>query len=138
MSLRIFVIDRNESIRDSFQLHLEEQGHEVLTASEPAVCDVFRGHDCTRDRPCGHALFISYHFSGMNGLDFIERMQQKGCKGSVRHKILMSGDTTVIDMHRAHRLGCRVLQKPVNLTQVDAIIKEIEQTVPANETLMAI
>ena len=37
MKLRIFVIDDEESIRDTFKLHLEGQGHEVLTAPEPVL-----------------------------------------------------------------------------------------------------
>lgn len=138
MSLRIFVIDHEESIRDSFKLYLEDEGHQVITAREPAACDVFQGHTCTRERPCGHALFVGYQLSGLNGLDFIEQMEKKGCKGSARNKILMSGDTTAIDMQKARRLGCKVLQKPVSLKTIDQIVKEVEENVPEDETLMAI
>jgi len=138
MALRIFVVDHEECIRDSFQLHLEEQGHEVLTANEPSSCLVYQGHDCTKDHPCGHALFIGYHLPKMNGLDFIEMMEDRGCKGIARNKILMSGNTTDIDLERAERLGCKVLQKPVSLQFIDQIVQEIEANVPEDETLMAI
>jgi len=138
MPLRIFVIDREECIRDTFQLFLQDKGHQVITASEPEACLVYQGHDCTKDYPCGHVLFIGYNLPQMNGLDFIERMEERGCKGIMRNKILMSGNTTFIDMQKARQLGCRVLQKPVSLQAIERIISEIEVTVPADEALMAI
>ena len=133
--MRIFVIDDEESIRDSFRMYLEDQGHEVLTADRPRSCAVFQGHDCDNDYPCGHLLLIDHFLPGMNGLDFIEMMGRRGCKGAVRNKVIMSGDTTAIDQNKADRLGCKVVQKPLTLGKLDQIIDEIQTTVDSNEKL---
>ena len=135
MNLRIFVIDDEESIRDSFRIHLEGQGHEVLTADKPHACAVFQGHDCDRDYPCGHMLLIDHFLPGMNGLDFIQMMEQRGCKGAMRNKVLMSGDTTAVDKEKAERLGCHIIQKPLTLGKLDQIVDEVQATVDLNEKL---
>jgi len=46
MKMRIFVIDDEECIRDTMQWHLEDQGHEVLTAHCPLICDIYQGYHC--------------------------------------------------------------------------------------------
>ena len=81
---------------------------------------------------------MGYHFKKMNGLDFIEMMEKRGCKGSIRNKILMSGNLELVDLEKAKSLGCRVFQKPVSLNVIDELIFEIEESIPDNEQLMAV
>lgn len=133
MKLRIFVIDDEESIRDSFKWHLEEQGHEVMTAEVPALCAVFQGHDCEKDYPCGHALFIDYFFSETNAFDFIEKMEERGCRGMMRNKFVMSGDTTAINTDKALRLGCQVIQKPLDLGRLDELVSDVASRFPSGD-----
>jgi len=135
MPLRIFVIDDEECIRDSLRWHLEDLGHEVITAADPSGCAVYAGHDCARDLPCGHVLFIDEHLPKMGGLDFIAMMVERGCKGLTRHKIVMSGNVGLSARERAVRLGCRLVQKPLTLAQVDAILAEILTECDVNERL---
>jgi len=135
MRLRIFVIDDEQCIRDSFKWHLEDQGHEVLTAPEPVVCDIYKGHDCSEIYPCGDILFVDYNMPRMTGLEFVELMSQRGCKGHPSNKIIMSGDTTTIDMERVNRLGCQVIQKPVTLLRVDEIIDECKSRISEKRRL---
>jgi len=135
MGLRIFVIDDEEGIRDTFRIHLEEQGHEVLTCDRPQACFSFKGHDCRNDYPCGHVLLIDHFLPGMNGLDFIEMMEKRGCKGAMRNKFLMSGDTTSIDQAKVIQLGCNLIQKPVCLDKLDEIINGVMKRVDPCEQL---
>ena len=132
MSLTIFVIDKEESIQDTLKLHLEEEGHEVFTASEPSSCPVYKGHHCDKESPCGHALFISNQLGKMNGLDFIKMMEDRGCKGMMRNKVLMSGNIDMVDTDKAKSMGCIVLQKPVSLQTIDKIVQQVEESVPAD------
>jgi len=125
MPLRVFVIDDEECIRDPLQWYLNDQGHEVLTAEDPSACPVYAGHDCDKDFPCGHVLFIDYQLPSMNALDFIESMKQRGCKGMTRNKVVMSGNIDHVDHGRAAQLKCRVMQKPLTFSQVDGIIANI-------------
>jgi len=135
MALRILVIDREESIRDSFQLHLQDRGHEVLVWESPQECPVYRGHDCANDFPCAHVVFAGYHLQRMNALDLFELMEERGCKGAARNKFVMSGDTTKIDRQRAEQIGCHILQKPISLGQIEEIVEGFESRMPQEERL---
>lgn len=120
--MRIVVIDDEDCIRDTFKWHLEEKGHEVITADSPIGCDVFNDHDCTKGTPCGDVIFIDYFLPGTNALDFIERMTEKGCKGIVKNKFVMSGNTELVDKERADKLGCHLIQKPINFDDLDNLL----------------
>ncbi|PLY03426.1 MAG: hypothetical protein C0623_01465 [Desulfuromonas sp.] len=135
MGLRVFIVEDEESIRDSLQMHLEDQGHEVLTCARPSECRVFSGHECDKNFPCGHALFVDYFMPEMTGLDFIESMEKGGCKGVTRNKIIMTGDSTAVDIDKAESLGCQVVQKPLTLDKLDKIIARIESKIDPGEKL---
>ena len=135
MKLRIFVIDDEKSIRDTFQWHLEENGHEVIVAEEPLICDLYRGCNCQGDDPCGDILFVDYQMPRMNGLEFIHMMHNRGCKGNPANKYLMSGNLNVVDMALVKALGCNLLQKPVTLEKIDQIVEEVKQRLPTDRQL---
>lgn len=122
MKLRIFVIDDEESVRETFRMHLEGQGHEVVTASEPWICDVYCGRDCEEENPCGHLLLLDYHMPRMTGLEFVEAMARRGCKSATTNKIIMTSNTAAIDMDRVRKVGCQVVSKPLTLYELDNIV----------------
>ena len=126
MKLKIFVIDDEESIRDTFRWHLEDLGHEVFTFAAPSECDVQAYCLCQQSTPCTDALLIDYNMPGMNGLDFIESQMSHGCKGDPKNFLLMSGDTTPIDMKKAARIGCYVEQKPLSLETLERWISDVQ------------
>jgi DNA-binding response OmpR family regulator len=133
MKLKIFVIDDEESIRDTFRWHLEDMGHEVFTFAAPAECDVQVYCLCQQSTPCTDALLIDYNMPGMNGLDFIENQMSHGCKGNTRNVLLMSGDTTQIDMKKASVLGCSVEQKPISLETLEAWICGVQSRIRGSQ-----
>jgi len=126
LRLRIFVIDDEECIRDTFKWHLEELGHEVVTAAEPMLCDVYCGQDCQEDYPCGDLILCDYHMPKMNGLDFIEQMDRRGCNLPAKNKYIISGNTTAVDLKKAAVLGCHILEKPVSLERLEQITLEVK------------
>ena len=132
MQLEILVIDDEECIRDSLKWYLEDLGHEVRTASEPAACGVYLGHMCSQSVACGDALLIDYNMPGINGLEFIERLKKRGCKGITSNMLIMSGNVSDIDMVKAEELGCKVLQKPVHFEMLDAWFVEVKKRVAMN------
>ncbi|MDH3997384.1 MAG: response regulator [Desulfuromonadales bacterium] len=127
MKLRILIIDDEECIRDTFRWHLEDQGHEVLTASEPLSCDIYQGGECCHQHPCADLLFVDYHMPRMNGLEFLEYLHQKGCKGLAAHRVLITGDSSAVDMEKVRELGCQLKEKPVNYEELDKIVQEVER-----------
>ena len=127
MRLKILVIDDEECIRDTFKWHLEDLGHEVLTASEPMMCDVYNGHDCHKEHPCTDVLLIDYRMPRMTGLEFIELLSKRGCKSLAANRIIISGDTSPIDMDKVKQLGCQVLQKPLSLKRLEETISKVDR-----------
>ena len=126
MKLRIPIVDDEECIRDTFKWYLEDLGHEVIVASDPMQCSVYKGHLCSEDQACIDVLFTDYRMPRMNGLEFIELMSKKGCKLAAQNKYIMSGNTADIDMDKAKELECFILEKPIRLDLLDSIIAEIE------------
>ena len=137
MKLRITIIDDDECIRDSLQWYLEDLGHEVQTADAPESCDVYQGHTCSKGIACGDVLLIDYNMPGMNGLDYIESLKNRGCRGITSHMLLMSGNTTEIDMAKAQALGCVVFQKPMTFDQLEEWLEVVKQRIN-NKTALAV
>lgn len=131
MNLRIYLIDDEECIRDTFKWHLEALGHTVMTADRPASCKVFQGHLCTQTAPCADALIIDQHMPGMTGLEFIKQLSRRGCRGMANNILLMSGNTSAIDRRTVAELGCALVQKPLSLERLGLWMEGVEQRVAA-------
>ena len=129
MPLKIFVIDDEESIRLSLKWHLEELGHEVISAAHPQLCDVFHGHHCSQDEACGNALIIDFRMPGMTGLEFIEMLLRRGCRGSTANMLIISGNTGDIDMAKVKEYGCSVMQKPVSFAELEGWLDGVGKNV---------
>jgi len=125
--LKILVIDDEKSIRDSLQWFLEDMGHEVMVASAPFDCYVYQGGNCTNAVSCTDVLLIDYNLPEMNGLEFIQLLKERGCKGVTQNMILMSGDTTSIDMAVAKKLGCTVVQKPMSFDFLESWLLNLKE-----------
>ena len=135
MKLRIFVIDDEECITETFKWHLTDLGHEVICMSEPMACHVYEGGQCNHEHPCADILFVDKNMPNMTGLEFVEHMENKGCKGFINNKVLMSGAFDKSDIEKAKELGCRIVDKPLTLAQIDAWIDEIKSTIPPDRKL---
>ena len=124
-SLRIMIIDDEPCIRDSLQWYLEDLGYQVVVGPEPFNCDVYQGRDCCRKVSCTDVLLIDQHLPGMKGLDFVEALATRGCQGIRSNILLMSGDSTSIDLNKARELGITVVQKPMELDFLAKWLNEI-------------
>lgn len=129
MKLKIVVIDDERSIRETLKWHLEDLGHEVLTASEPTSCDIYNGTLCTQNAPCGHALIIDFQMPKMSGLDFIEFLSARGCKGITANMLIMSGNLYALDRTKASELGCQIVQKPVPFSYLENWLDSVRENI---------
>ena len=127
MKLKIIVIDDDTGIREMFKSYLEHQGHDVFTAPEPELCDIYNGHECKEDYPCGDLMLIDYNMPNMTGVDFLKSMESRGCKGLSTTKVLMSGNTYAIDKEIAWKLGCQIVQKPLTFQMLDELILRVKE-----------
>lgn len=129
MKLRIFVIDDEQCITETFNWHLTDQGHEVICLAEPTACSTYKGEQCDHEHACGDILFIDKNMPKMSGLEFVEAMKKKGCKGITQNMVVMSGALTQEDINKATELGCVVVSKPITLDRIDELIEEMKKVI---------
>ena len=118
-SLKIIVIDDEVCIRDTLRWYLEDRGHKVLTVPEPLACDVYQGHSCCQDIECANALIIDYRMPRMTGLEFIELLKERGCKGMTSKMLIITGNAGDVNRKKVSELNCSLLQKPVSYNELD-------------------
>ena len=124
--MKIMIIEDEMCIRDSLQWFLEDLGHDVIAGDSPFDCNVYNGGKCTKRVSCTDVLIIDQHLPGMRGLDFIEQLAERGCKGITSNMLLMSGDTTSIDLQKAERLGVNVVQKPMDFEYLENWLNNLD------------
>lgn len=125
MSLRICVVDDEESIRDTFKWHLEEQGHDVTTFECPNEMLAHFKACHFRQTSCFDIIFVDYNMPAMSGLDLLEHSLHKICKLPLDRKVLMSGVFNNQAIMRAKKMGVKMVQKPISLLLVDKMIAQI-------------
>jgi CheY-like chemotaxis protein len=136
MKLRIFIIDDEESIRETYQMHLEGLGHEVIALPDPSFCSVYMGAVCKVDNACADILIVDYSMPRMTGLRLLELMEKKGGLTAARFKMILTGDATQIDQDVAKRLGCEVRQKPMRLSELEEWVNTLAKDIPADRKLV--
>lgn len=123
--MKIFVIDDEESIRETFKFHFESKGHEVITAENPTFFDIENGCGDSNFHPCGDILITDYLMPQMTGLELIQHLRQGGCKRNPANNYIMSGVLNGLDMDRVNEYECNFLQKPVTFEMLDHIIEDV-------------
>ena len=129
MKIRIFVIDDESSIRDTFKYYLEDLGYEVFVASEPSLSEIYVEQNWTKENPCYDIVLTDYSMPNMNGLEFVESIMKRGCNVHPLNIFIMSGNTKNIDMDKVHAIGCQVVQKPLSFWMLDQLIHKSKERV---------
>lgn len=113
-AIKVFIVDDDRAVRESFMLLLESYGFEV--SAYPSA-EAFAASWCACGRAC---LVLDYNLGGANGLDFAA-----AANGMLRDLpiILITGRGDADVRARAARLGISAyLEKPVaDHALVDAI-----------------
>jgi CheY-like chemotaxis protein len=79
---------------------------------------------CPQGHACGDMLITDNRMPGMTGLEFVEHQSRRGCKGIVGNKLVVSGSWTPAEIATAEQLGCKVLHKPYNISQLVSWVEE--------------
>lgn len=137
MRPRIIILEDDTSTREALSAALASRGYEVLSAAEPVLCPLYCDLDarCEHEFACGDLLLSDNHMPRMTGLQFVTRQGERGCKGVVHNKALVSGDWREEDLAEAGRLGCRIFTKPYKLDDVFSWIEERIRTIPPGRRL---
>lgn len=137
MQLRIIVLEDDPSTRGLLTQVLEHCGHEVISAPEPLSCPIYADLDgrCNHLYACGDILLTDNRMPRMTGLEFIARQGERGCKGVVHNKAVFSGTWQQEELETAERLGCKVFNKPFQLSDILGWVVERGQTIAPNRRL---
>lgn len=63
----------------------------------------------------------------MSGLEFIEHMKNRGCKGLIRIKVVMSGGFTEPEIAKAQALGCVPVNKSLTFEKIDKLAGQMKK-----------
>ena len=135
MRHRAVIFEDDALIRFALWKLFDDRGYEVFTFPEPGMCPlhVARECPCPADTSCSDLIISDVNMHGANGIDFLERLIQKGCRQ--RHIALMSGSFSEADLTRASRLGCTPFSKPLAMAALTAWVEEIERSIPPERKL---
>src|SRR6516164_7845005 len=111
----IFIVDDDESVRDSLRLLLECAGFEARVFGS---CREFLAAGCIGEGDC---LILDVHLTGMSGLDLLERMRGRGDRVPV---ILITGRLDTATRSRAQAAGAlAVVEKPYKAGEILALVR---------------
>ena len=135
--MRIFLIEDDPDFRVILKTFLEMKDHEVISSDEPTGCPAYGTVDepCMHEHPCGDILLADNHLPNMTGLEFIETQLERGCKGSIRNKAIMSADLSEVERQRATQLGCTIFTKPFSLLTVLEWLESVESRLAPDRKL---
>ncbi len=110
----VFVVDDEESIRETLKGILEDEGYDVITVSSgEKALDLF--NDSSPD-----IILMDVWMPGMDGLETLKQIREKNRNVSV---IMISGHSNIETAVHATRLGAYdFLEKPLSLEKVLIII----------------
>ena len=80
-------------------------------------------------RQSGNTLHV------LKGIDFIEKRLIGGCKGSAANNAIICRPWSHDEQKRATDLGCRFIETPLQLSEISAWLKGIEENTPVNRKL---
>jgi len=134
MRLRAFVFDDEPMIRKVFSSFARRRGFDVVAFERAAVCDA-NGDECqcSEAERCADVILTDFNMPMMTGLEFIERLQQRGCR-FVR-AALISGYLSPEISEQARSMGVDVFAKPVSMEDLDAWLVRCRDSIAGPRTL---
>ena len=123
MKPRVLIFEDNDALRKTLKQILNELSYEVHTFSNPGMCPQFysSSQGCSLVDSCSDIIISDVNMPVENGIEFIKRRLDNGCK--LKFRALMSADWNETDIQRAKNLGCKVFHKPFEL---EALIRWLD------------
>ena len=138
VKLRIFVFDREDSLRELLTIIARNKGHEVFSFAEPAICPLYSDPECScpLEYTCGDLIIIDNRMLKMPAMELIRKQIEHGCKGSAQNKLVLStSSTNKEELRLAEELGFKLMKKPFKVKDISDWIDECEKRIDPNRKL---
>lgn len=135
MRRRAVIFDDNDLIRRMLWFFFDQRGYEVFTFPEPGLCPLHVVHKCPcpGESSCADLTISDVNMLGANGIDYIERLIEKGCKQ--RHFALISASFSETDLARAAKISCALFTKPLDIKAIQDWVESVEQRIAPERVL---
>jgi len=132
---RAVIFDDNAFLRTLLWMFFDHRGYEVLTFPDPGFCPlgIIDACPCPSGTRCSDLIISDVNMIDANGVDFIGKLIQKGCR--LPNFALMSGAFSDTDRARASRLGCMLFAKPLDMAALTAWVEDVERVIPPERIL---
>lgn len=135
MSLKILLIEDDNTIRFLLEQYLKDLGHFVYSFGNADAASKFCR--CLKGTSCADIIITDNQLPGTKGLEYIEYLLKKGCYGRGQNIAIASGSWSIKEFNKALNLGCKMLQKPFHLHELRLWIEECNkamQSAPEKKT----
>ena len=124
---KIFVIDDDKSIRDSFNIHLKDKGYDVKIASSAiAALEILNSYN-------PDLIISDIRMEGMTGLELLEKLKERNENYCV---ILISADEDMESTISAMQAGAfDYIKKPIDIHELDLTIQKAFKHIKLNQKL---
>lgn len=136
MKLKVVIVEKEDSVRESLRWYLADEGHEVICT--PNIKELRNILPCPQT--CSHIercadiyLIHKTMIGGKTGHDFVRDQIKAGCKVSPPNMAIISSATEESDFAKARELGYRVIQKPVRFDQIDDMLEDVKMCIPLKD-----
>ena len=126
MPFKVLVLDDDVQCLNLTEAYFQHKGFEV-SAYLQATCPMFEqgAAYCSLNEPIYDLVVVDNDMLNMKGIDFLECIQEKGCKTPNSRKAIISGGISTEDRNRAKDLGVKVFDKPCSLATLDNWIESV-------------
>jgi CheY-like chemotaxis protein len=133
--LRAIVFDDEPVVRELLSRVLRRRGYEVFSYADPSGFCPFRERcACVAGTRCADLILTDYSMPHLNGIDFLLRQKQRGCR--TRYLGMISAFWTREGVRQAEDMGCRIFYKPVTIAELNQWFDECEATMDWTRRLM--
>lgn len=131
MSIKVILLEDDDDFRELVNAMLLSRGYDVVTASEPMHCSVYKelGAVCSAAAACADIILTDYFMPNMTGIEYLERIGACGCKVAAGNKAVMSAALPEHETARLRALGCRFFQKPFSAAELNHWLDECEERI---------
>lgn len=136
MKFRTIIFEDDTPVRQLLKMSAERRGHETVTFESPVFCALTRGGTCSHEGACSDVILSDHQMPGMSGLEFFTLLREKNCL--VPNKALLTAASEGELRELAEALGCDFIPKPFQIQHLDAWLKEAEEKIAPDRTLVPV